>query len=276
MKKIIVAIDFSIASRNAALYAIEVASAIKAEILLFHAYEPPVFFNEVPPPLSYDELIQSAERELMGVRKYLLRETSTKINIDTEVAIGPFFSELEDLCNRLQPYTVVIGCQGTTAAKRLLFGSHAVYATRHLQWPVIAVPIGTSFSSIRRIGFSCDFEKTLSAVPVDDIKRLVKDLKAELHVIHSARIDEFVPGKASASELIKSMFRGIDLHMHIIAGAIDEYIIEFAEMNMIDLLIVIPKRRGLIDQLVHKSHTKQFVLNCHIPVMAIHSRQLQK
>jgi len=33
---------------------------------------------------------------------------------------------------------------------------------------------------------------------------------------------------------------------------------------------VLPKRHGLLDKLIHKSHTKQLVLHSHVPVMAFH------
>ena len=50
----------------------------------------------------------------------------------------------------------------------------------------------------------------------------------------------------------------------------DEGIIDFAEKNHIDLLIVLPKRHGLLDKLIYKSHTKQLVMHSHVPVMALH------
>jgi hypothetical protein len=39
----------------------------------------------------------------------------------------------------------------------------------------------------------------------------------------------------------------------------DEGILNFAEKMSIDLLIVLPKRHGFADKLVHASHTKRFV-----------------
>jgi nucleotide-binding universal stress UspA family protein len=52
---------------------------------------------------------------------------------------------------------------------------------------------------------------------------------------------------------------------------IDEGIIDFAETNNIDLLIVLPKRHTLLDKLLHKSLTTQLVLHSHVPVMAFHN-----
>jgi nucleotide-binding universal stress UspA family protein len=59
---------------------------------------------------------------------------------------------------------------------------------------------------------------------------------------------------------------------HLITGEnIDESIISFVEKNNIDLLITLPKKRGLLEKLAHKSISKQLVLHTHVPVMAMHS-----
>lgn len=270
IKKILVATDFSSESRNAAKYAIDMALAIKADILLFHAYQLPVSFSEVPVLLSYDELIQGAERNVARLKKDLIQETSRDINIETQVCVGAFFTELVTVCDRVHPYAVVMGCQGTTGAKRMFFGSHAVYAMKHLQWPVITVPKNASFLRISKIGLSCNFENLRETIPVDEIRILVKDFNAELHVINAAPSDKFIPGSVSGAALLEDLLDGIKLEYHFVAGNSDEYIMEFAEVNHIDLLIVFPKRHGLIDKLIHKSHTKQLVLHSHVPVMALH------
>ncbi len=51
---------------------------------------------------------------------------------------------------------------------------------------------------------------------------------------------------------------------------IEEAIRQFSEENKLDLLIIIPKKHGLFNRLLHESHSKQMVVNTHIPVMSVH------
>jgi nucleotide-binding universal stress UspA family protein len=68
------------------------------------------------------------------------------------------------------------------------------------------------------------------------------------------------------------MLQGINPQYHFITNEnTDEGIIEFAEKNNIDLLVVLPKRHDLLTKLLNRSHTKQLVLHSHVPVMALHS-----
>lgn len=271
MKTILVATDFSAAALNASNYAVAMASTIQADILLLHVYNLPVNYNEIPVATNVEILQQDAENEMNRLKNQLIQKSDGKINVTTEVRMGLFFPELKAVCERIKPYAVITGSQGTTVAERLLLGSHAVQAMKHLEWPLITVPPGFIFSSIKKIGFACDFEKVVDTVPVDEIKKLVNDFNASLHILNTGKQKEFKPELVFESGLVQEMLGNLKPEYHFITSDnTDEAILDFAEKNKIDLLVVLPKRHGLLDKLVHKSHTKRFVLHSHVPVMALH------
>lgn len=271
MKTILVATDFSPAATNAANYAAEMALTINANILLFHVYQIPVGYLEVPIPLSPEDLLMGAEKQIKDLKEQLSKKTNNKLYIATEIKMGSFFAELKNACERVTPYTVVMGSQGTTAAEHLFFGSNAVHAMKHLAWPLITVPDGLIFSSIKKIGLACDFEKVADTIPVDEIKMLVHDFKAELHILNTGSKKEFKPELISESRLFQKMLGALKPNYHFITNEnTDLGTIDFAEKNHIDLLIVFPRRHSLLDKIMHKSHTKQFVLHSYVPIMSLH------
>ena len=92
-----------------------------------------------------------------------------------------------------------------------------------------------------------------------------------MHILNTGKKEVFKPELVFESGLLQEMLAGLKPNYHFITNKdIDEGIIDFAEKNHIDLLIVLPKRHGLLDKLVHRSHTKQLVLHSHVPVMALH------
>jgi nucleotide-binding universal stress UspA family protein len=271
MKTIIVATDFSPAALNAANYAAAMATAINAKLFLLHVYQIPVAYLEVPVVLNEDEMRAHADEKLIQLKKELDIQTGHTLNFETEVRTGVFFNELKEVCEKTQPYTVVMGSQGTTAAERLFFGGHAVYAMRHLTWPLITVPPQAKFNAIKKIGLACDFDKVIDTTPVEEIKLLVKDFNATLHVLNTGKQKVFNPNIVFESGLLQEMLKELKPDYHYTTNPdTDEGIMDFAERTQLDLLLVLPKRRGLIDSLIHKSHTKQLVLHSHVPVMALH------
>lgn len=271
MKTILVATDFSPAALNATNYAADMALAINADILLLHVYQIPVIYLEVPVAMNEEDMMQQAEKDTNEVKKELTLKTNGKLNIQTEVRMGIFFPELKTVCERIKPYAVVMGSQGTTATEHLLFGSSAVYAMKHLMWPLITVPPEATFNLLKKIGLACDFDNVVDSTPLDEIKMLVNDFNAELHVLNTGKKEVFNPEIVFESGVLEEMLVPIKPNYHFITNQnTDEGIMNFVEKNHIDLLVVLPKRHDLLNKLIHKSHTKQLVLHSHVPVMALH------
>lgn len=271
MKKIIVATDFSLAAMNAAKYAADMAVSINADILLLHTYQVPVTYSEVPVAVNLDEIQKNTENKLLLIRDELNSRTGNKIAIHITVKVGSFYPELKSLCETVLPYAVIMGSQGTTAAERLFFGGHAVYAMKHLPWPLITVPSNASFTAIKKIGLACDFNKVVETTPVDQIKTMMTDFHAELHVLNTGKEGVYDPDIVFESGMLQELLASMKPVYHLLTHEnIDEGIMDFAEKNQLDLLVVLPKRHNLLDSLIHKSHTKQLVLHSHVPVMALH------
>jgi nucleotide-binding universal stress UspA family protein len=185
--------------------------------------------------------------------------------------MGSFFNELEEVCTLVKPYVVVMGSQGKTATEHFLFGAHASNAVRHLNWPLITVPPGAAFSQIKKIGLASDLTKVIETTPIEEVKALVNDFNAELHILNTGRKTVFDADIVFESGLMQEMTMALKPQFHFIDNEnTDQGIIDFAEMNQIDLLIVLPKRHNLLESIFHKSHSKQLVLHSHVPVMALH------
>lgn len=270
MKKILVATDFSPAALNAANYAAEMASAIQADLYLLHVCPTALPYGEAA-VLVYANDTAAAEKDMIAFKEKIRTGESPVLSIETEVNMGIFFDELKNACERIKPYAVIMGAQGTTASERFFFGSHSSYAARHLQWPLITVPAGVRFSAIKKIGLACDFDHVIESVPSDEIKMLIKDFNAELHVLNAGKQKGFDPEVVFQSGMLQEMLQGYKAQYHFIAAEDkDQGLIDFVENNDIDMLVVLPKRHGLLGALVHKSHTKQLVLHSHVPVLALH------
>lgn len=271
MKTIIVATDFSPAATNAMNYAADMALKIHAGLLLFHTYQVPIGYGEMPVISNLDAMLKTAENEMDATKSQIIRQKGDKLLITSAIRMGDFFQELKILCEETKPYTVVMGSQGTTAAERFLFGGHATYTMKHLKWPLITVPPGASFSSIKKIGLACDFNQVVATTPVDEIKKLVNDFKAQLLILHTGSNEKFDPEEVFESGMLQEMLGPVKPKYHFINHEnVDEGILDFTEKNQVDLLLVLPKRHNLVEKLVHKSHTKHLVLHSHVPVMALH------
>ncbi len=278
MKTIIAPTDFSPISINAVNYAADMACSINAELLLFHIYTVPGIYGEVPytiQGLQSSSLFSDAEKTLDQLKAELEKRTDGKINIATEVVIATsVIAKLEEFCKPRKPYGVVMGTQGSTAMERFFFGSNTIIAMKHLEWPLIIVPPGATFTDIRRIGLACDLKDVADSIPFSEIRSLVKQFNSELYILHINTEGEkaFTIEKTIESRSLRETLEDLHpIYRFLDKGNIENAIEEFAETNQLDLLLVIPKRHNIVDQLLHKSHTKEMALHTHVPLMAIHN-----
>jgi nucleotide-binding universal stress UspA family protein len=274
MKTIIVLTDFSPLSLNAANYAIDMAAELHASITLFHAYTIPLAYNEIPiAPDTTQLLVDGATEQMKNLKEKLSADCGGKTKIYTEIVMGSVIPQLQDYCAKIKPIAVVMSPRGAGAVERFFLGSNTIYAIKHLVWPLIVVPAEARFSNIKKIGLACDLKNVVETSPIEEIKDLVKQFHAKLYVLHVNTGSErsYGPEIIEESGLLQEMLQELHPKYHFLNDIdIEAGISDFAEKNKLDLVIVIPKKRNLIEKIFNKSHTKSLALHTRVPLMAMH------
>ncbi len=276
MKTILIPTDFSPAAVNAMNYGIDMAKALKASILLFHVYQVPVSISDTPLVLvSVEELAQGAQHKMDVLKKEVEHITSGEVKVYTETKLGNIVDELEAICEKINPFAVVMGSKGTTGLEKILFGSTTLTTIKHLKWPVICVPTGKEYGhGIKKVGFACDFKNVVETTPATFIRDFVAAFGASLHILNVDHDNKhFKPETPEQSVLLHTMLEDAKPSYHFIEHKdIEDGINEFAETNNLDLIIAIPKKHKLLEGLFRQGSTKQLVFQSHVPVMCIHEQ----
>lgn len=268
MKTILVPTDFSEASVNAAIYATKLARDLGANMTILHVNVPEESFNQSPFILKTEKDIDSAESQLDALRDMMHTYSGESMLITTELMTGEIFSQIYELCLQMNPYLVIMGSQGSTAAERFLLGSNSIHAMRNLSWPLLTIPPGCIYTEIKKIALASDFSGDLQT-SLETINRLRTDFNASLEVIHIGHNKEEDYAQ-SKSEVMETLLKSGNVEYDFITQVKpEEGILEYTESNQIDMLFVIPKQYGFFEQLFHKSISKQLVLRSKVPVMAL-------
>ncbi len=273
MKTFIVPIDFSPASINAMDYAVNLAMLVDAEICLVHIFSLPERYLRVSSVSNPGLISGDAENRLYNLRRKIQKRTGNSVRIRSEVRPGKFFETLRSVCEEIKPYAVLIGSQGKAKSVYQRFGSHSVSAIKYLSCPLIFVPNGKKFEPVKKMGLAFDFREEPSEKMIEELKTFAHDFKVQIHVLYINHADKQDLDAVFESGAIMSMLSPLPHEYHFITGKnTRKSILSFCKSNGIDLLIVVPKRRNLFEKLVRNSHTREFVLHSHIPVMSLQSQ----
>ena len=270
MRTIILATDFSPSALNATNYAAELSMAIEADLLLMHVFYLFEGYSEMPSLVTAGELENDARESIEKLKKDLQYKYAD-LNISTEIRRGTFIHELKMLSEKVKPYCIVLGSQGASAIDYRFFGSQTVLAMKEVQWPVIAVPRGTRFENFKNIGIACDLENGIDHVPAEDIKKITSEFSASLHILNSSLGQTEKTKIIEEASTLMSELAPVHHEFHFINSENDDKgIIDFAEKNNIELLVVLPKKHSLFDKWTSKSYTRKLVMNLHVPMMSLH------
>jgi nucleotide-binding universal stress UspA family protein len=278
MKTLVVPTDFSSVSVNALNYAVDMAQAINAGIVLLHVYNVPVAFTDGPVSpvtvVSVEEIKRTAEQRLAEIKKNLITVTTGQIEIFTEARLGDTIEELGKICKSVEPLAIVMGSHGATGVERMIMGSTSLDAIRRLKCPVLVVPPGTTYHGIKRIGLACDFDNIVQSTPVEYIKNIVREFGAELYVLNvkdknDAETD-VTEGNMETAYLDAVLEEIRPTYVQLTGKDVLDGINGFAEHNNLDLVMVIPKKHRFIDSLFHKSQSRELITHSHIPIVSIH------
>lgn len=272
MKTILVPTDFSPIAENALWFAADMAKHINGCLLLLHVYQVPITVSEVPMVMiNADELKAESETNLHELKETLEKNTMGSVPVFFQSRLGSVGTELEDICETIHPFAVVMGTHGSTRTASTAFGSNSLAAIRRLHVPVMLIPPGASFRPIQKIGLACDLKKVCDTTPEKEIKTIVKEFGAELHVLNvDSRFEHFAPHGREQTAVLHNMLEELHPHYHFIYREnIEESLDDFAQRNDLDFLIVVPKKHAFPEGLFHRSCSKKLAARAHVPVMAI-------
>lgn len=271
MKTIIAPTDFSAASLNAVNYAAELAIAIDAELLLMNIVPMPVSTaSEVPEAVTMlSELEDDSEKELSKLKQKLLLRTKGKIDIHYFSEFGSVEYELEKIAKLKNPFAIVMNVKNNMKFQRFFLGSIALAAVKYIPYPVLIVPETCIFKSINKIALATDFESAIGYKVSLVIIEWLSLFTASLDIVNITKKNN-TADNTSASVTFQNQLTKYHPAFHFInKDKIEDGIKEYIEKNEPDILIMLPKDRGPLEEIFHKSQSKPFLLHSHIPVLAI-------
>ena len=260
MKTVIVPIDFSETSFNAARYAVQLLTGhYGVDMILYHLYDK---------TSQADEANQNLEK----LKKDLLQKGIVKISIYSEKG-DDLIDELEKLARHREADLIIMGITGRSSIGKIFVGSNTIKMVEKKVCPVLIIPPKAEYRNIKNVLLTSDMQNVAVATPSVPIKRILKTFNPNLHIInvssehYVALTEEYQKERAK----LKEIFADFNPEFYFLGWYdVDEAINRFAHDKKIDFIIIIPREHSLLDKMFGHSHTKQLAYHSDIPVLAVH------
>ena len=188
-KKLLIPIDFSVASENALNYGLSLASKIGAKIVLLHTYNFKPMVDISGQYISFSDL--KAQTLAQGEQK--LHELKTKITAShPEISLEYLLMQdnlaeaVEAVCKEQNIDLVVMGTKGASGFEEYLVGTNTAVVIESIKSPVLVIPSKAKFHDIKKILFTTDFQFD-DVESLEALVEIAKIFKAKIEVVHFSK-----------------------------------------------------------------------------------------
>jgi nucleotide-binding universal stress UspA family protein len=260
MKTVIVPVDFSDTSLNAARYAVQLLTGhYGVEMILYHVYEKDSHAAEVKN--SLDDL----KKELMNIGIVKINPLAEKGN--------NFVAELEKLVRHREADLIIMGITGRSPIGQALMGSNTFKIVEEKVCPVLIIPANATYKEVKNVLLTCDFKDVKQTIPSVPIKKILKTFLPNLFIINvdSEHYVALTEGYQAEKQTLQDMFAEFHPQFFFLGWyEVDEAINQFAKDKNIDFIITVPKERNLFEKMFTSSRTRKLAYHSDIPVLAVH------
>ena len=260
MTTVIVPVDFSETSLNAASYAVRMLTGVYGvNMILYHMYEK-------------SEQGESSATEMSQLKEKLFDEGIVKIEIVCEQGHS-LKHNLEKLVKKTSPDMIIVGITGRTKIGQALIGSNTLELVEMKLCPVLIIPPEARFNQLKHIVLASDFSNPPPENVVSTLKDLLSSYYAKLEIVnvnpeHHVSISE--PYLQVQNKMDES-FKGFQHEFYFIAMYdFQDTVNMFVEDHQIDMIATLPKDHNRLGALFGEQNTKKLAYQSRIPVLAMH------
>jgi len=268
MKKILVPVDFSKVSEAATHFAVDLAKAKNASVLLLnssrvnyvseHPYEALSMAQQV-----VNQVIESAEQRM----SHLAGTLDKAVKVETKVSFLGILDAVKEETEFNDIDLIVMGTTGCSGWEEVLIGSNTERIVRSVKCPVISVPIGAG-TRINKIMIPLDLMEIRRSF-LNEVSNLQQLFDCELEFLW-VKTPHNIENEEVVSTQLEKLFNeyGIgNYKLKIVKNIFPaDGILEEAEASGSDMIAMATHARRGISHWLSGSLTEDTVNHVHVPV----------
>jgi len=279
MKNILLPTDFSDNSWNAIQYALELFKGYKCTFHLLNTYTPIIYnieyFETGSAQAGLIDSMQESSKNgldnlLIKINDQFKNENHTFSKISS---FNTLVREVEELYQENAIDFIIMGTQGASGLKEVLFGSNTVHIIKNAKCPVLAIPNDFSFESPHEILFPSDYEVDFQDKHIQPIIDLVSSYNARINILNASYGYDLSEKQEQNKQKLEIYFKHIAHLFHSVSNQnVTEAITNFQLRVLVNLLVMIKNKHSFFENLFFKSTINQIGFHLNIPFLVIPSK----
>jgi len=271
MKNILVPVDFSKASLNAANYAVLFAQSLHANVYLLNVLPQPVIIDD-----SVLASVLVSQAELLDLNRHWMNEQVELLSKKTNKEIKGLVIEgfpadmITETANGIGADLIIMGMKGRGKSNSV-FGSTANTVVRKSGFPVLVIPEREAYRPLRNITFASDFDADIEPDTYALLIKLAQKLNIPVYILNVQKKDCPLGAERTIGKLNTSLaFSGMHPEFHSVYHKnVESGINAFIEKNPTDVLAMVAHPHNFFERMFGTVHTKEMSYQTKIPLLIL-------
>lgn len=272
MKKILVPIDLSVASRNVSEYAASLAKVFGAEIQLLHVYTEPARAAKVSGAWMVVTSGLLEENEALVNKEIRRLKKKYGIEVIGFAKQGSKNATINDFAREVNADLIVMGLNEKNKSK--IAGNTTFTTIQKSKVPVLVIPADATFVPIKFIIMAVDFNEVNDTSCFTPLVQIVEKLDAEVQVLHVQKKGTTMDPKdiEGKLQLGVALSKITYWYEEIEKEDVDQGILNFVDSHPADLLVMVAHQHSLFEWIFGKVHTRIVSAETRLPLLVLEDK----
>ena len=273
--RIAIPTDFSENAYKAAYYALDLFKGQPCRFYLTHTYTPAFYRAEYllhsPGQIGLGDFYrEKVMKKLRKFQKQLELKASESHEFFCHAAFNSLAEELNDMGRKETLDLVIMGTQGATGAKEVLFGTHAVQVLHKASCPVLVIPEEAEVGALENVLFPTDYTPDYSGLSLKVLFKILEEPGVTLHVLHAYTQQDSRPKRQKARKELEELLTSFKTEFTETGEmGILQAINTYARKVPIQLLVMVRNEHSFLENLLVTPVIDLIGFHSKIPFMVL-------
>lgn len=278
MKQILLLTDFSKNSKNAIHYALKLFETQLVCFYVLHISKKSIYTTSDLLSFGnkniYDSLVNKAKLKLdKFVNTLEANSKNEKASFEAIVDYDALTDSVNQILETKKIDLIVMGTNGATGAKEVLFGSNTINILRKVDCTTLVIPENFVYRKPKNILLPLDVSDSLSSMTFLNLHMFVKKHKSTLHILRIKPTNQISKEEKKDQENITNLFKSTDYKYHKINHvplhfAVDTYL----QINTLDIIALLVQKETSFERFLSESDTKKISKDLKVPLLIFHTK----
>ncbi|WP_178988337.1 universal stress protein [Winogradskyella schleiferi] len=277
MKHILLLTDFSENSLNAIDYSMHLFKGDSCDFFVLHVKSSDSYTTDdlmaIGNESIYNTIVKDGKEELdRMVLDLKTRLNSENFTFNTIVDFDNLTDAINQVIKTKSIDLIVMGTNGVTGAKEVVFGSNTINVIRTIDCPTLVVPKGFDFRKANEILLPLDVEDTLSGNAFNKASKFTDRFSKKVHLLRIIPNSDNLLEDQKDKKDLGNFLKNTDSEYHIVNDIPMNYVVDcYIQTHQIDLMILLVQPESLLERFFMGSATTKISNSIRVPLLVFHT-----